>query len=94
MQTLVMCIMMATISVMVMKWVMMRYTMAVRLDKSVQSRVRAEGVFYNRMSVWGTGAPANFSVGVNGKTINGNLSAAVVYGNNVNRVTVTTDQDQ
>ncbi len=94
-QTLVMCILMATISVMVMKWVMMRYSMAVRLERSVQSRARAEGTFYNRMATWNyTIAPANFAVVVNGKSINGTVSNAVVYGQNVSRVNVTTDQDQ
>ncbi len=93
-QTLVMCILMASISVMIMKWIMMRYTMSVRLNRSVQSKARAEGVFYNRMSGWNyQNAPADFSNVVDGKTVNGQIRSTNLYGRNVSVVNLRIDED-
>lgn len=93
-QTLVMCILMASISVMIMKWIMMRYSMSVRLNRSVQSKARVEGVFYRRMSGWNyQNAPTNFSETVDGKTVSGTIGSTNLYGRNVSVVNVRVDED-
>ncbi|MCG2726189.1 MAG: hypothetical protein L6420_08055 [Elusimicrobia bacterium] len=42
-QTLVMCVIMAAIGVMVLKWVMARYMLSTRLYRSGAAKVRTEG---------------------------------------------------
>ena len=44
-QTLVMCVIMAMIGVMVLKWVMARYMLSARLYRSNASKVRTEGCY-------------------------------------------------
>ena len=42
-QTLVMCVIMAMIGVMVLKWVMARYMLSTRLYRSSEAKIRTEG---------------------------------------------------
>ena len=87
-QTLVLCIILALIAAMILKWVMGRYLLSVRLYKSAQAKARSEGIFNDRMSRWNFNLPSNGSQNftVDGKTINVNVSAT--------QITMTTDEDQ
>lgn len=99
MQTLVMCIIMASISVMIMKWIMMRYTMSVRLQRSVQSKARAEALFNYNMSTWSS-SPVAFTLPptgqIDGKNISGFVTPnfAIGGGLTTNRITLSMDEDQ
>jgi len=87
-QTLVLCIILALISAMILKWVMGRYLLSVRLYKSAQAKVRSEGIFNDRISNWNFNLPNNGSqnFNVDGKIINVNVSGT--------QVTMSTDEDQ
>ena len=52
MQTLFLCILMATISMFIFKWLLLRFQQSIRLSNSVATKTRTEGVFNNMMSVW------------------------------------------
>lgn len=59
-QTLVISVILSMIAVMVLKWIMGRYMMAARGYRSVTTRARAQGYFYDRFSTWNfniTGMP-------------------------------------
>lgn len=52
-QTLVMAVIMAMIGVMILKWILMRYTLASRFYKSTVSKARVEGCLFYKVSNWG-----------------------------------------
>lgn len=78
-QTLVLCIILALISAMLLKWVMSRYLLSIRLYKSSQARVRTEGVFMNSMANWNFNIPANGTANfwVDGRTISRTVSGGI-----------------
>ncbi|MBU2529984.1 MAG: hypothetical protein KKD35_02995 [Elusimicrobia bacterium] len=51
-QTLVMCVIMAMIGVMVLKWVMARYMLSARIYRSNVAKVRTEGCMARVKSQW------------------------------------------
>ena len=91
-QTLVMCVIMAMIGVMVLKWVMARYMLSARLYRSNASKVRTEGCYSkinSQMSAKISDVNATLSDGsclIDGKKIE--------YTTDDNQVEYTVDQDQ
>lgn len=90
-QTLVLCIVLAMIAAMMLKWVMARYLLSIRLYKSSQARIRTEGIFINSVAAWNFNIPGNGNANfyVDGKNITRNVS-----GGSIKTVTLTIDEDQ
>ena len=88
-QTLVMCVIMAMIGVMVLKWVMARYMLSARLYRSNASKVRTEGCYskINAQMSDLTSTPGSGSCVIDGKTINYRITGS-------NQIDYTVDQDQ
>lgn len=91
-QTLVLCIILATIAVMVLKWVMARYLMASRDYRSAASRGLAQGYFdYNQAKWGGSGVVSNSNCHTT--EVNGETRRVYVTPQAGNRITVTIDED-
>lgn len=58
-QTLVVSVIISMIAVMVMKWVLARYTLASRVQRGAVAEARADGCYADRSSAWNvTGLPS------------------------------------
>jgi len=95
-QTLVISVILSLISVMVLKWIMGRYIMAARSYRSVTTRARAHGYFYDRFATWNfntTGMPA-VSAATIGESYPAGFSQQVcVRSLGGGRFSITSDQD-
>jgi hypothetical protein len=70
-QTLVMCVIMAMIGVMVLKWVMARYMLSARLYRSSVAKVRTEGCASRVQATWNfNSVSSNGSCTVDGIRVN------------------------
>ena len=92
MQTLFLCILMATISMFIFKWLLLRFQQSIRLSNSVATKTRTEGVFNNMMSVWNFNLPSNGAYSMlisepSGKNVNVNVNVSG------NVITITADED-
>lgn len=96
-QTLVITVILAMISVMVLKWVMGRYMMAARNYRSVTTRGRAQGYFYDRFSWWNfntTGIPANSPANIGEPSPAGFVQQVCVRSRGNTRFDITSNQDE
>lgn len=95
-QTLVITVILAMISVMVLKWVMGRYMMAARNYRSVTTKGRAHGYFQDRFATWNfnTGAiPANSPANIGETAPAGFVQQVCVRSQGNTRFNITSDQD-
>jgi hypothetical protein len=86
-QTLIICLLLSYISISITRWVLQRYTGAVRLSKSTTGRVIDTGGVMRQVSLWGaagSGATSG-SVAVGVKTVS--------FSNSGSRVTFTYDDE-
>lgn len=95
-QTLVISVILSMISVMVLKWIMGRYMMAARDYRSVTTRARAHGYFYDRFATWNfntTGMPAVSVANVSETYPAGFVQQVCVRSLGGGRFSITSDQD-
>ena len=85
---LLLCILIIMMSTYVMRWVFERYTTVIRFHRSVNAKIRSEGVLYNRISCcrWGIGCAPN----PDGKPVNITINCNAT---SPTSVTITLDQD-
>lgn len=93
MQTLFLCILMATISMFIFKWLLLRFQQSIRLSNSVATKTRAEGVFNNVMSVWNFNLPSNGDYYMVVSEPNGKNVTVTVEVHPGNVITLTADED-
>ena len=86
-QTLVVAILMAYISVMIMSWVLQRYSLATRVYRKNVSMAHNSGYAMMQFAKWNTGTPSGTSGTLDGKTVTMTVGGAT-------QMTVTTDPNQ
>ena len=88
-QTLVMSVILSMVSVMMMKWVIARYTMAARNYRANATLSRAGGYSQAYFSTWNAGGQPGCGATINGQTVSCNIS-----GGAMRTVVITANQDQ
>lgn len=101
-QTLVMSIILSMIAIMIMRWVLMRYSLVGRIHRNLTANTRGEGVIFSRFCNANWSNPAT-TAGIPGSTIaldsppkgfSLSVVSGTAFGAQQQTVSVTTDQDQ
>lgn len=85
-QTLVVAILLAYISVMIMSWVLQRYSLATRVYRKNVAMAHNTGYAMMQFSTWNTGTPSGTSGTLDGKTVTMTVGGAT-------QMTIATNQD-
>jgi hypothetical protein len=100
-QTLVMSVILSMVAVMLMKWVLARYMIAIRTYRSSVSNSHSQGYGVDRASTWNFVnypnfilIPTNGSVIMDGKTVSYSRTARPIIPTNGMTITIRTDEDQ
>jgi len=84
-QTLIVSMLLAYISVMIMSWVLQRYSLATRVYRKNVATTHTTGYAMMKFAKWNTGTPANDSTTMDAKTV-----SIVVSGT---QMQISTEQD-